>query len=311
MEAAIVNILADGDVFLVATHGLWGARAATMGANVGARVVQVAPDGLGQVIGLRVFEEALIRHKPKLLYVCHGDSSAGTLQPLEGLGALCRRHNCLLLVDAVASLLSTPLAMDSLQIDVLFTGSQKCLNAPPGLAPISFADRAMDIIRKRDRVSSLYLNVLKIGESWGCADSSYIYHITPAISLLMSLREALAIVVETGLSQIIADSGSMSTYLQQELEKLGLGFLVKSPEQRLPSVLAVKVPEKIDANQVKRFLLDNYRIEIAGGLGPSAGLIWRIGLMGQNATRFNCDVLLAALREALKAARESASRSKL
>lgn len=310
MEAAITNLLDPDDVFVSVVHGVWGERAATMAANMNARVVKL-PVKLGEVISLDAIEAALAQHKPKLLYVCHGDSSTGTLQPLNGLGALCHRHGCLLLVDAVASLLAAPVAMDADEIDVLFSGSQKCLNAPAGLALISVSDRALAAIKRKKIIASFYLNLLKIAAAWKCDNDaeSYIYHNTPAISLLMALHEALVVVSEASIERIIRTHNEVSSYLQAELERAGLQLFVRNKQHRLSSVVLVKVPAGVNSVSVRRYLLDNYDIEISGGFGETQNTVWRIGLMGANATRFNVDILIKALREAI--ARQSPTLSKL
>lgn len=176
---------------------------------------------IGTGFTLEDFQEVLTLHKPKLLYVCHGDSSTGVLQQLNWiinghrrtLGQVCHENNCLLLVDSVASLLSSPLNVDDLDIDICFSGSQKCLSSPPGLALITFSDRAMDIIvNRKTPIVSYYLDVQKMAASWGCqikrgSDAketpTFAYHSTHAVSLLIGLREAIGIVVETGLSETI------------------------------------------------------------------------------------------------------------
>ncbi|KAI1295384.1 Serine--pyruvate aminotransferase, mitochondrial [Halotydeus destructor] len=302
MEATVANILEDGDVFLVAVHGLWGQRAVDMGKAHGAKVVQLHAPTFGAVIDGKQFEEALARHRPKLMYVCHGDSTTGTLQPLEGLGAMCRKYNCLLMVDAIASLLSAPVPMDDLGIDVLLTASQKALNVQPGLAPISFSDGAIQVIQQRKSpLKTYYFDIMKIADNWQCNGKAYFHH-TQAISLIKALHESLVMITEaSSLEAIISHQNEVSHYLQSKLEQLGLVLLVKKAQHRLPSVIVVQVPEAIDGHKVQLKLLADHGIEIAGGLGglPPKGQIWRIGLMGASATRANCDALLAALKSVL------------
>ena len=306
MEAAITNILDEGDVFMVAVHGVWGERAAEMGTNLNAHVVKL-PVKPGHTIPLDDISEALRKHKPKLFYVCHGDSSTGTLQSLDGLGSLCRQHECLLLVDAVASLLAAPINCDEQGIDVLYSGSQKCLNAPAGLALITVSDKAVAVIKRKKRIASFYLNLLKIGDAWRCEGENYVYHNTPAISLLMQLHEALAIVTEKGLAKVIAQHNAISQYMQTQLREAGLRLFVPNDEHRLSSVVVVYVPIGVSSTDVRRFLLEKYQIEIAAGFGKLKNDVWRIGIMGANATTFNCDILMKALDTGLRVCRNAKS----
>ena len=237
MESAICNILEPGDTFVCAVSGIWGKRAAEMGRKLNCKVIEMEPQSLGHGFGLREFEKVIREQNPKLVYVCHGDSSTGVLQRLDwsdqktgSLGQLCHEHNCLLLVDAVASLLSAPLDVDRWHIDIAFSGSQKCLSAPPGVALITFSDRAMEVIRNRKSpVVSYYLDVMKMSSAWGCRPNgppgqlqgkpTFSYHSTHAVSLLIGLREALSIVVEAGLEETIKKHNETSRliYFHEQL----------------------------------------------------------------------------------------------
>uniref|UniRef100_H9H1G9 Alanine--glyoxylate aminotransferase n=1 Tax=Meleagris gallopavo TaxID=9103 RepID=H9H1G9_MELGA len=268
MEAALINLLEGRDAVLVGTNGIWGQRAADIARRLGAKVHELLKPP-GEYFTLRDIQEGLAQHKPSMLFITHGESSTGVLQPLEGLGELCHRHGCLLLVDAVASLGGAPILMDQQGIDVLYTGSQKALSAPPGSSPISFSERAR-------------------------------YHHTVPISSIFCLREALAMLAEQGLENSWEQHRAVSTRLCQGLQDLGLELFVKEEAARLPTVTTIKVPEGYNWKEITAFLMDKHSIEISGGLGPTAGKVLRIGLMGYNATQDNVDRLLRALRDALQ-----------
>lgn len=300
MEATVANILESGDTLATGINGLWGQRMAAMASRIGCKVATVQSKSLSEPIEFEAYEKLIRDHRPKLLYVCHGDSSTGVLQSLDGLGKVCSDVGTILMVDAVASLLSAPVEMDKLGIDILFTASQKCLSAHAGVACISLSERAMDSIRNRKtKPSSLYLDIIGISNSWGCNGCPHHYHSTPAIAVIVGLREALAIVVERGLDSVVREHQEVSRVIQNGLEKLGLEMFVANSHHRLPSVLSVKIPKGVDANAFRRHLLTKYDIEVAGGLGPSAGTVWRIGVMGHNATHANAKKLLDAMKDAL------------
>ncbi|KAM6258395.1 alanine--glyoxylate aminotransferase isoform 1-T2 [Porphyrio hochstetteri] len=196
MEAALLNTLERGDTALVAVNGIWGQRAADMARRLGANVHELLKPP-GEYFTPRDIEEGLARHKPSVLFITHGESSTGVLQPLEGLGELCHRHGCLLLVDAVASLGGAPIFMDQQEIDILYSGSQKVLNAPPGTAPISLSERAREkMLRRKMQPPSFYLDMGWLANYWGCDGEPRRYHHTAPINSFFSLREGLAMLAE-------------------------------------------------------------------------------------------------------------------
>ncbi|NXT19940.1 SPYA protein, partial [Syrrhaptes paradoxus] len=325
MEAALLNLLESGDTALVAVNGIWGQRAAEIARRLGAHVHELlkppgeyftlrdieevsAGCGMGQRAqpdpgGCHIplcFMQGLSRHKPSVLFITHGESSTGVLQPLEGLGELCHRHGCLLLVDAVASLGGAPIFMDQQEIDVLYSGSQKVLNAPPGSAPISFSKQAREkMLRRKTKPSSFYLDLGWLANYWGCDGEPRRYHHTAPVNSFFSLREGLAMLAETGLESSWERHRANCARLCQGLCDLGLELFVKEEVARLPTVTTVRVPEGYDWKDITAFLMDNHAIEIAGGLGPSVGKVLRIGLMGCNSTCGNVDRVLRALQDAL------------
>ncbi|XP_065700640.1 alanine--glyoxylate aminotransferase isoform X2 [Patagioenas fasciata] len=299
MEAALLNLLEHGDTALVAVNGIWGQRAADIARRLGA-IVRELWKPPGEYFTPQDIEEGLVRHKPLVLFITHGESSTGVLQPLEGLGELCHRHGCLLLVDAVASLGGAPIFMDQQEIDVLYSGSQKVLNAPPGSAPISFSERAREkILRRKTQPLSFYLDMGWLANYWGCDGEPRRYHHTAPINSFFSLREGLAMLVELGLESSWERHRANCAQLCQGLRDLGLELFVKE-EARLPTITTVRVPKGYDWKEITAFLMENHAIEIAGGLGPSVGKVLRIGLMGCNSTSSNVDRVLHGLRDALR-----------
>ncbi|NXL96769.1 SPYA protein, partial [Tyrannus savana] len=306
MEAALFNLLECGDTILVAINGIWGQRAADIARRLGmlgtARWHGRA-EGTGFESRMPECEPwlaGLVQHKPSVLFITHGESSTGVLQPLEGLGELCHRHGCLLLVDAVASLGGAPIFMDQQEIDVLYSGSQKVLNSPPGSAPISFSERAREkVMRRKKKPPSFYLDIGCLGNYWGCDGEPRRYHHTAPINSFFSLREGLAMLAEIGLETSWERHRANCARLCQGLLSLGLELFVKEEKVRLPTITTVKVPEGYNWKDITAFLMDNHAIEISGGLGPTVGKVLRIGLMGCNSTSENVNRVLRALQDAL------------
>uniref|UniRef100_A0A8C0HB28 Alanine--glyoxylate aminotransferase n=1 Tax=Chelonoidis abingdonii TaxID=106734 RepID=A0A8C0HB28_CHEAB len=282
MEAALLNTVEAGEVVLTAVNGIWGERATDISKRLGANVHQLVKPP-GEYFALQEIEEALAQHKPSLFFITHGESSSGVLQPLDGFGELCHRYKCLLLVDSVASLGGAPILMDQQGIDILYSGSQKVLNAPPGSAPISFSEQARKkIFSRRTKPPSFFLDMGWLANYWGCDDKPRIYHHTAPINSFFSLREGLAILAEQ------VSNG------RRHSDQAGWG------KMRLPTITTFILPEAYDWKEVTEFIMNKHAIEISGGLGPSAGKVLRIGLMGYNSTKFNVDRVLHALKDALQ-----------
>ncbi|XP_024619788.1 serine--pyruvate aminotransferase [Neophocaena asiaeorientalis asiaeorientalis] len=300
LEAALFNLLEPGDSFLVGVNGIWGQRAQDIGERIGARVHPMIKDPGGHFT-LQEVEEALAQHKPVLLFLTQGESSSGVLQPLDGYGELCHRYQCLLLVDSVASLGGVPIYMDQQGIDVLYSGSQKVLNAPAGTSLISFSDKAKNkIYTRKTKPFSFYLDIKWLANFWGCDDKPRIYHHTTPVVSLYSLRESLAHLAEQGLEKSWQQHREASEYLHGRLQGLGLQLFVKDPAIRLPTVTTVAAPAGYDWRDLVSYVMDHFSIEITGGLGPSVGKVLRIGLLGCNASRENVDRVIGALQEALQ-----------
>lgn len=297
MEAALVNVIEPGDEVVVCIHGVFGERMRDIVERAGGTPVIVRAEW-GRAIQRTDIEVALDSCKPRALAIVHAETSTGVLQDLTGLGELTHNRGALLIVDAVTSLGGHPVGVDRNGIDVCYSGTQKCLGAPPGLAPITFSERAIDRIHARNsKVQSWYLDISMVEKYWG---EDRTYHHTAPISMNYALYEALRIVCEEGLDARWNRHQLNHRALVAGVEAMGLQMNV-APEHRLWSLNAVRVPEGVDDARVRARLLNDFNIEIGGGLGPLKGRIWRIGLMGSGSTRENVLLVLEAMQSALNA----------
>jgi alanine-glyoxylate transaminase/serine-glyoxylate transaminase/serine-pyruvate transaminase len=297
MEAALVNIIEPGDEVVVCIHGVFGERMRDIVERAGGKPIVVRAEW-GHAIERAGIEAALDSCKPRAIAIVHAETSTGVLQDLTGLSELAHNRGALLIVDAVTSLGGHPVGVDRNGIDVCYSGTQKCLGAPPGLAPITFSERALERIRARkSKVQSWYLDITMVEKYWG---DDRTYHHTAPISMNYALREALRIVCEEGLEARWQRHELNHRALVAGIEAMGLEMNV-APEHRLWSLNAVRVPDGVDDSRVRARLLNDFNIEIGGGLGPLKGKIWRIGLMGSGSTRENVLLVLEALNSALNA----------
>ncbi|KAL1491378.1 hypothetical protein ABEB36_011985 [Hypothenemus hampei] len=304
MEAIFSNLIEPGDRVLVLVNGYWGQRASDIAKRHGAQVKTLVQ--IGDTFSIITIDNAIQTFRPKLLFIIHGETSTGVCQPLEGIGEITKRYNCLLAVDTVASLAAVPFKMDAWKIDVAYTGSQKMLQAPAGITPIAFSDRAQHVIfTRKSEVPVYYVDMKILGRQWGCFDSSRTYHHTTCSSLLYALREALALAVEEGLENRIEKQKFCAQKLYEGLQNLGFEFYVEEEYKRLPSVTTVKVPQGINSNEVVAYVMKKFHIDIQGGLGPTAGKVFRIGIMGYNTTPEKVAIVLEALKDALHNCRKS------
>jgi alanine-glyoxylate transaminase/serine-glyoxylate transaminase/serine-pyruvate transaminase len=297
MEAALVNIIEPGDEVVVCINGVFGERMRDIIERAGARPIVVEAKW-GEAIDPGKIESALkSSSQPRALSLVHAETSTGVLQDLSGLAEMAHEHGALFLVDAVTSLGGHPVGIDRNGIDICYSGTQKCLGAPPGLSPITFNERALDRIRSRkSKVQSWYLDITMVERYWG---DDRTYHHTAPISMNYALREALRLIHEEGLEARWRRHELNHRALVAGVEAMGLSMAV-APDKRLWSLNAVSVPEGVDDARVRNRLLDE-NIEIGGGLGPLKGKIWRIGLMGSGSTRENALLVLDALHRALNA----------
>lgn len=300
MECVATNLVEPGDEVIVGVNGVFGGRMKDVMERCGATVHAIEA-AWGDVFTLEQISAAFETHPAtKLLAIVHAETSTGAHQPLEGLAALVHGHGALLAVDAVTSLGGHELRVDEWEIDAIFSGTQKCLSCPPGLAPVSFGDRALARMDARQsKPQSWYLDVSMLRKYYtgGAGGGGRVYHHTAPVNMTYALREALAMVLEEGLENRIARHGQMHQRLRAGLEKMGLSYV---PKRSLHSLNCIHIPPGADDLQVRRRLLEEYGIEIGAGLGPMAGKAWRIGLMGHGATVRNVDLVLAALAEVLR-----------
>ena len=297
METCLVNLLEPGDRAVVCVNGAFGQRMVDIVGRTGAEAIVVqAP--WGRTIDPADVAAALKQGGVKLVALVHVETSTGVWQPVEEIAALARAHDALVVLDAVSSLGGAPVLVDAWQVDAAYSGSQKCLSAPPGLAPVTMSERARAAIgKRRTKVQSWYLDLTMIENYWGEARA---YHHTAPISMVYALREALRIAAEEGWENRWRRHLRLGRALQAGLEAMGLS-LIAPPEHRAPMVTAVRVPEGVDEAAVRRQLLADYGLEIAGGLGEFKGRAWRIGLMGNSCQWKNVVLCLTALSVALRA----------
>lgn len=297
MEASIVNLVEPGDTVVVGVNGIFGTRWATVVERCGGKAIRVeAP--WGQIINPDDIEQALRRSGPvKAVAIVQAETSTGAWQPLEPIARLCRAHDALFLVDAVTSLGGAPVDIDRWGIDACYSGTQKCLSCPPGLAPLTLSDRALAAIKtRRTPCPSWYLDMTLIADYW--AEGTRAYHHTAPVSMLYALREALRLVDEEGLPARFARHQLNGDALIAGLTALEL-LPLPPAGHRLPMLTCVTVPSHIPEAEIRASLLSIYGIEIGGGLGPLKGKVWRIGLMGESSTEAHVLTLLNALEELL------------
>lgn len=297
MEAAMTNLLEPGDVAIVGVAGYFAERMHEMARRTGADIVRVDAEW-GRPVASDAIEEALhARPDAKLIALVHAETSTGVRQPLDEVAALVRERETLLVVDTVASLGGIPLDVDALGIDVCFSGSQKCLSVPPGVAPICWSVKALDAVeRRRTSVSSWYLDVTGIRSYVGSADRRY--HHTAPVNMIYALREGLRLVLEEGLEERWRRHEEVGRSFQERVVELGVELFAPE-DHRLPQVTSMLLPEGVDDKAARKRLLEEHGIEIAGGLGDYGGRMWRAGLMGEGAKPELADRLLEALAEVL------------
>ncbi|MEH1767393.1 MAG: alanine--glyoxylate aminotransferase family protein [Nostoc sp.] len=295
MEATIANAVEPDDVVLIGVTGYFGNRLVDMAGRYGADVRTITKPW-GQVFNLDELQTALKTHRPAILALVHAETSTGARQSLEGVADLCSEFGTLLLVDTVTSLGGVPLFLDAWGVDLAYSCSQKGLGCPPGASPFTMSARAVEKLQQRQtKVANWYLDMSLLGKYWGTERT---YHHTAPINLYYALREALRLLAEEGLANSWQRHQKNVEYLWEGLENLGLSLHVEQ-EYRLPTLTTVRIPAGVDGKAIARQLLNEHNIEIGGGLGELAGLVWRVGLMGFNSRKESVDQLLAALRQVL------------
>ncbi len=296
MEACFVNLVEPGDRVLVAVNGVFGTRMCDVAGRLGADVVRVDAEW-GRALDPADVEKAARGGGLKVLAVVHAETSTGVLQPLGDLARIAREAGALFIVDTVTSLGGVEVKMDAWGMDAAYSGTQKCLSCPPGLAPISFGERALAALDARTRpVPSWYLDLTMVRDYWGAARK---YHHTAPVNMIYALREALRLIDDEGLEARFSRHLRNHRALVAGVEAMGLAMHVP-PAERLPTLNAVRIPAGADDAATRRALLRRYGIEIGGGLGVPAGKVWRVGLMGASSSERHVLTFLAALKTALR-----------
>jgi alanine-glyoxylate transaminase / serine-glyoxylate transaminase / serine-pyruvate transaminase len=296
MEFCFVNLIEPGDEVVIGVNGVFGGRMVDVAERCGAKVTKVeAP--WGRIIEASQVAEAVKGRKPKLVAIVHAETSTGALTPVEEISRIAHGAGALMVLDTVTSLGGCPVRIDDWQIDAVYSGTQKCLSCPPGLSPVSFSPRAMEVATKRSRkVQSWYLDVNLLASYWG---QERVYHHTAPITMNYALHEALRLVLEEGLEARWKRHQQNHELLKKGLDALGLS-LGSQPGHQLWQLNAVTVPDGADEAGVRKALLNDYGIEIGAGLGPMKGKIWRIGLMGETSKPDNVEQVLEAMKTLLK-----------
>lgn len=294
-EATVANLVEPGDKVLVCINGVFGGRLADMAERAGGEVTKIERPW-GEVFTPAEVKEALVRVKPRVVAIVLAETSTGAWQPIEEIAAAVRDAGAMLILDTVTALGGIPVEIDSWQIDAVYSGTQKCLSCPPGLAPVSFSDRAVEkILARKQKVRSWYLDVSLIANYWG---GDRVYHHTAPINMTYGLHEAVRLVLEEGLEASWARHKRNHLALRAGLATLGIDYATQAGHE-LPQLNAVKIPEGIDDAAVRKALLERFNIEIGAGLGAFKGKVWRIGLMGCASRPENVTKLLDALETLL------------
>ncbi|NJR16720.1 MAG: alanine--glyoxylate aminotransferase family protein [Calothrix sp. CSU_2_0] len=293
MEATIANSVEPGDIVLVGVMGYFGNRLVDMAGRYGADVRTITKPW-GQVFSLDDLKTAIETHRPRILALVHAETSTGACQPMEGVAELCEKYGTLLLIDTVTSLGGVPIFLDEWGVDLAYSCSQKGLGCPPGASPLTMSARAMEKLQNRPtKVANWYLDVNLLGKYWG---SERVYHHTAPINMYYALRESLRLIAEEGIENCWQRHQKNVEYLWESLEGLGLKMHVEK-QYRLPTLTTVCIPPGLDGKAIARRLLDEYNLEVGGGLGELAGKVWRVGLMGYNSRPEIVDNLVEVLRQ--------------
>lgn len=294
METCFVNLVEPGDKVIVCQNGVFGGRMKENVERVGATAVMVE-DAWGEAVDPDKLRDALKANPDaKVVAFVHAETSTGACSDAKTLCEIAREHDCLTIVDAVTSLGGSPLEVDAWGIDAIYSGTQKCLSCTPGLSPVSFSERAIEVVKNRKhKVQSWFLDLNLVMGYWG-GEGKRAYHHTAPINALYGLHEALVMLQEEGLENSWARHASNHQALRAGIEAMGLQFIVKE-QDRLPQLNSVTIPEGVDEAIVRSRLLNEFNLEIGAGLGALAGKVWRIGLMGFASRPDNILLCLGAL----------------
>lgn len=291
MESCFVNLVEPGDKVLVLINGVFGTRMEDVAARLGAEV-DILSFEWGTTVIVDDTARQLAAKKYDLVAVVHAETSTGVCNPVAEIGKLVKENGALYLVDCVTSLGGIEVKMDEWNIDALYSGTQKCMSCPPGLSPVSFSDRAVaKLTDRKAKVPNWYLDLSMITQYW--SGKARVYHHTAPINMLYGLYQACFNILEEGLENVIRRHAEMHQLLVEELGKIELELFVEE-SCRLPMLNAVKIPDGVNEAEIRGRLLKEFHIEIGGGLGPLAGKIWRIGLMGATAKKESIHQLMDA-----------------
>lgn len=296
METAFVNFVEPGDTVIIGVNGLFGERMVDVAERSGAKVIRVEEEW-GRIIEPEKMIQ-IIKKNPeaKILALVHAETSTGARQPLEEIGRFCKSKEILFLVDTVTSLGGCEVKVDDWGIDICYSGTQKCLSVPPGLSPITVSQKGLDRLHSRKKkVQSWYLDLTMIERYWG---EERFYHHTAPISMVYALREGLRIIFEEGLEARFQRHQTLGDRLKLELERFGFKLFAQEG-YRLPMLTSITLPDQVEDLSIRKRLLNEYHIEVGGGLGKLKGSIWRIGLMGETCRIQNIQNLMGALKEIL------------
>ena len=298
MEACFTNLVESGDKVIVCINGVFGSRMKENVTRIGGHAV-VIEDEWGKPVSSDKLEQALIENPDtKIVAFVHAETSTGALSDAKLLCQIANRYDCLTIVDAVTSLVGSELRVDEWGIDAIYSGSQKCLSAMPGLSPVSFSERAIHKITHRKKaVTSWFLDLNLVMGYWG-KGAKRAYHHTAPVNTLYGLHESLIMLTEEGLENSWQRHQDNHILLRDGLQNLGINFLVDE-SSRLPQLNSIFIPKNTDDEKVRSSLINKYNIEIGAGLGILSGKIWRIGLMGHTSRKENIELCLAALKETL------------
>ncbi|MBN1636976.1 MAG: alanine--glyoxylate aminotransferase family protein [Deltaproteobacteria bacterium] len=296
METCFVNLIEPGDEVLILINGVFGKRMQDLATRLGARVDTLEFEW-GTPVVVEQVKKQLEKKDYAIVAVVHAETSTGVRNPVEKIAELVEDSASLYLVDAVTSLGGIPVETDAWQVDALYSGTQKCLSCPPGLAPITFSERAIEkTLKRKTKVPNWYLDLSMIINYW--EGNTRAYHHTAPVNMLYGLYQALLCITDEGFENVFDRHRACHLELVKSLEQRGMDMLV-DPEYQLPMLNAVKIPQGVDEALIRRRLLEEHRIEIGAGLGPLAGKIWRIGLMGHTARSANIRHLAEALDDVI------------
>jgi alanine-glyoxylate transaminase/serine-glyoxylate transaminase/serine-pyruvate transaminase len=298
MEACFANLVEPGDKVIVCINGVFGSRMKENVTRVGGQAI-IIEDDWGRPVDPQKVEQCLIDNPDtKIVAFVHAETSTGALSDAKALCQIANQYGCINIVDAVTSLAGSELRVDEWGIDAIYSGSQKCLSAMPGISPVSFSERAIyKLTNRQTPVTSWFLDLNLVMGYWG-KGAKRAYHHTAPVNTLYGLHESLVMLTEEGLENSWNRHQENHQLLRDGLQNFGIHYLVEE-SSRLPQLNSVIIPDNLNDEEVRNSLLANYNIDIGAGLGALAGKIWRIGLMGYTSRKENIERLLSAMKETL------------